>query len=194
MLLEGIVTTTGADGGPHVAPMGALVDDPRDKALERIVLRPYRSSTTYSNLARTGEAVFHVTDDVELLARAAVKAVERLPALYPAEAVHGWIVADACRWYALRAARIDATGPRAEIAADVVDQGRLRDFWGFNRAMHAVVEGAILASRIGLLPGEQIRAEFDRLAVLVAKTAGPRERQAWEFLVEYADRRLGEEG
>lgn len=194
MILEGIVTTIGTDGGAHVAPMGAVVDDPRDHVLERFVLRPYRTSTTYANLVRTGEAVFHVTDDVGLLARAAVKQLDRLPALQPAKAVRGWIVADACRWYALRASRIDDTGPRAEIEADVVDQGCIRDFWGFNRAMHAVVEGAILASRIGLLPGDQIRAELDRLAVLVAKTAGPRETQAWEFLVDYVCKRLGEAG
>jgi hypothetical protein len=64
-------------------------------------------------------------------------------------------------------------------------QGRVRDFFGFNRAKHAVLEGAILASRIGILPPEQIRDEMARLAIVVEKTAGQRERRAWEALVDY---------
>ena len=58
----------------------------------------------------------------------------------------------------------------------------LREFFGFNRAKHAVVEAAILATRTAFLPREQIMAEYERLAVLVEKTGGERETEAFAFL------------
>ncbi|HMO85457.1 MAG TPA: DUF447 family protein, partial [Lacipirellulaceae bacterium] len=67
-MLEGLVTTLNADGSVHLAPMGPLVGADQD----RLWLRPYATSTTYGNLCRTPAGVFHVTDDVELLARAAL--------------------------------------------------------------------------------------------------------------------------
>ena len=72
MILEGIVTTLNSDGTVNVAPMGPEVDE----SLTRLVLKPYQTSTTYGNLQRAGQGVFHVTDDVELLARAAIGAGE----------------------------------------------------------------------------------------------------------------------
>ena len=53
---------------------------------------------------------------------------------------------------------------------------------GFNRACHAVLEASILASRARLLDPAEIRAELERLQVLVDKTAGPREREAMAYV------------
>ena len=72
--------------------------------------------------------------------------------------------------------------------AEVVHAGRLRDFFGFNRAKHAVVEAAILATRTAFLPAEQIADEFKRLAILVQKTGGPDEHAAFALLQEYVAR------
>src|SRR3954465_13265516 len=129
-LLEGIVTTLNVDGSPHVAPMGPIVD----AGFTRLLLRPYRTSVTYQNLKRTREGVLHVTDDVELFARAAVGQLAELPRLEPADAVKGVILTDACRWYAFRVDSLDDREERTAIVADVVGSGRLRDFFGFNRA------------------------------------------------------------
>ena len=68
ILLEGIMTTLNADGSPHIAPMGPIVD----ANFTLVLLRPFSTSTTYKNLKRAGQGVLHVTDDVELFARAAV--------------------------------------------------------------------------------------------------------------------------
>ena len=76
------------------------------------------------------------------------------------------------------------------MTAQVVDSGRLRDFFGFNRAKHAVVEAAILATRIGVLPDERILEELERLAVPVKKTAGPEEREAFQFLLQHVHGKL----
>ena len=67
----------------------------------------------------------------------------------------------------------------------MVDQGRLRDFFGFNRAKHAVLEAAILATRIHFLPREQIDNSFAELRVIVDKTASEQEFQAFELLERY---------
>src|SRR2546430_9636269 len=64
-------------------------------------------------------------------------------------------------------------------------RGFRREFLGFNRARHAVLEAAILATRTHLLPAEQIRDELARLQVIVDKTAGPREREAMALLSDY---------
>jgi hypothetical protein len=187
ILLEGIVTTLNADGTPHVAPMGPIVDADFDWLL----LRPFSTSTTYQNLKRTRQGVLHVSDDVALFARAAVGQVDRLPDVLPAKSIDGVILASACRWYAFRVETLDDSDERTRIVATVVDRGRLRDFFGFNRAKHAVIEAAILATRIGLLSADHIVSEFERLAVPVRKTGGRQEHAAFEFLRKYVDEQLG---
>ncbi len=181
MILEGLLTTTNADGSPHVAPMGPIV---REEGNE-LVLRPFRTSTTFANLERTGVGVFHVTDDVEMLARAAVGRLETLPALQHAAAVDGWILSGACRWSAFRVRSADLSSERATFVAEVVDRGTLREFFGFNRAKHAVVEAAILATRVHMLPVAELNEQLARLEPWVAKTGGPQERRAFDFLVEF---------
>jgi hypothetical protein len=181
VILEGIVTTIDDEDRTHIAPMGPNVD----RSISRLCLRPYQGSTTLRNLRRLREGVFHVTDDVELLARAAVGRAIPPPPLVPADAVRGRILADACRWYAFRVVNLDEQSPRATLDCQIVDSGRIRDFFGFNRAKHAVVEAAILATRVRWLPRQQILAQMEHLAILVEKTAGDQERRAFEFLQAY---------
>ncbi len=181
LLLESIVTTLNVDGSPHPAPMGPIVD----AEFSRLLLRPYQTSVTYQNLKRTRQGVMHVTDDVGLFARAAVGQLTELPAFVPATAVEGVILKDACRWYAFRVLAIDDQEERTEILAETVDHGRGREFFGFNRAKHAVIEAAILATRIDFLATSHIEAEFERLVVPVEKTGGRQERDAFDFLRQY---------
>jgi hypothetical protein len=181
MILEGIVTTINQDRSVNVAPMGPRVDE----ELRRIVLRPFKTATTYQNLKRIGQGVLHVTDDVELLARAAIGMLHVLPELVPAEGVEGFRLADTCRWYSFQVKELDDHDERTSITAEVVAKGRVRDFFGFNRAKHAVVEAAILATRIHLLPAEEIEAELTRLGVLVDKTGGGQEQRAFKLLSHY---------
>jgi len=184
MILEGIVTTTAADGTIHIAPMGPRVEPD----MKRFLLRPFRTAQTYRNLKEHGEGVFHVTDDVLLLARAALGPVEPLPPLLPAERLNGHILQHACRYYEFRVVALDEREERACLEAEVVHAGRLRDFVGFNRAKHAIVEAAILATRTAFLPWADIAAEFCKLAVIVEKTGGPQEHQAMAFLRAHLDR------
>ena len=181
MILEGIVTTIGEDGKLNVAPMGPIVDE----SMSTLHLRPFQTSTTYANLKFHAEGVLHVVDDVLLLAQAAIGQLSDVPATQPAEVVDGRVLTSACRWYEFRVRTLDDSEERTSIHADVVHSGRLRDFFGFNRAKHAVLEAAILATRIHILPHDEIAAQMNALRVIVDKTAGSQEFAAFELLENY---------
>ncbi len=161
--------------------MGPIVD----RQIQAFELRPYQTSRTYQNLKRQGEGVFHVTDNVAMLAQCAVGPITPTPATITALHVDGRILTDACRWYEFRVLELNDIEPRTSIRCEIIHQGRQRDFFGFNRAKHAVLEAAILATRINLLPQEQIATEMERLQTLIEKTAGDQEKWAFEFLRDY---------
>ncbi|HEV2085437.1 MAG TPA: DUF447 domain-containing protein [Gemmatimonadales bacterium] len=177
MIIETIVTTVDASGSINFAPMGVEWGD------ETIVLKPFLETTTFRNLNATGVAVVNLTDDAMLFAQGAISSPQ-FPSM-PATVVKGAVLEAACSWRELRVVTIDATPPRSRIEAQVVHRGTRREFIGFNRARHAVLEAAILATRTHLLPAEQIREEYARLQVVVDKTAGPREREAMDLLTQY---------
>ena len=181
MILETIVTTMNGQGAINFAPMGVEWGD------ERIVLKPFLETTTFQNLRETGAAVVNITDDAMLFAQGAISSPQ-FPYI-PAQRVKGVVLEAACSWREVAVERIDATPPRSRIDARVVHQGTRREFIGFNRARHAVLEAAILATRTHLVPQEQITEEYARLQVIVDKTAGPREREAMELLTQYVHSR-----
>ncbi len=187
MILEGIVTTISPEGTLNIAPMGPIVDE----RMQRIVLRPFNTADTYRNLKALGEGVLHVTDDVLLLAKAALGPIEPLPEVERATAILGYVLRDACRWYEFIVRKIDDREERVTIEAEVVHSGRGRDFFGFNRAKHAVLEAAILATRTAFLPLDDIAAEFRKLAVIVKKTGGPQEHAAFALLEQHLEKCIG---
>ena len=186
MILEAIVTTLAPDGTLNVAPMGP---DVGEGSLARFTLRPYRTSTTYRNLKAHGEGVLHVTDDVLLIARAAIAKVDDAPTR-PAAAVLGRILDTPGRYHEFRVLDLDDRLDRTTILVETVAEGRqARDLFGLNRAKHAVVEAAILATRLDFLPPGEVKADFARLAVLVEKTGGEAERRAFGLLSDYLEAR-----
>jgi hypothetical protein len=185
MILEGIVTTTDPDGRCHAAAMGPHVDeadiDRRHGGLRRLVLKPFGTSSTCGNLTRHGEGVFHLTDDSLLIARLVAGEAET-PPHRPASAVAGFVLDDACMAHEFRVVASDASTERAWFEAEVVASHRGRPFQGLNRGTHAVIEAAILVSRLGILDAEEIRNQLRQLAILVEKTGGRREREAFAVL------------
>lgn len=183
MILEGIVTSSNADGSINVAPMGPIVDE----TMTWLRFRPFQTAATFENLKRHRVGVFHVTDDVLLLARAAIGRLDEIPPTQPAEKVEGAVLSDACRWYEFQIESVDDSQERATLETRVVHKGRIRDFFGFNRAKHAVLEAAILSTRVALIPPDEIRRELGHLKIAVDKTAGPREREAFALLEDYVE-------
>lgn len=178
MIIEGLVSTTSADGAFHLAPMGPVVWGD----FHTLLLRPFEGSTTLENLRRERRAVFHITDDVLLLAKAAIHQLESAPSHTRTPGGKVLRLADCCRWFELEVAEIRETPPRIELECRVVDQGAVRAWGGFNRAKHAVLEAAIVCTRIGILADAEIAADLDRLEIVVGKTAGPREFEAFALL------------
>ena len=181
MIVETIVTTVNGEGRINFAPMGVEWGE------DVIVLKPFLETTTYGNLRATGCAVVNLTDDAMLFAQGAISSPEF--SSEPATVVTGAVLQAACSWRELEILTVDATPPRSRIEARVVHHGFKREFIGFNRARHAVLEAAILATRTHLLPADQIREEYARLQVIVDKTAGPREREAMALLMAYVQAR-----
>ena len=180
MILETIVSTVDAQGRANFAPMGIALEG------ERVLLRPFRTAVTWKNLQEVGEGVVNFTDNVLLFARCAVESC--LPPHRDALKVHGKVLEDACYWKEFVVESKDLGDERGRFWGRVVCEGRARDFIGFNRARHAVIEATILTTRLHLLGRDRVVEEMSRLRPLVDKTAGPAEREAFEFLIDYARR------
>jgi hypothetical protein len=189
VILESIVTTVDSDGCVNIAPMG-----PRTNASQtEFALRPFTSSRTYRNLLATRTAVIHVTDDANLFARAAVDALDRSTTrslVTPLDGEKFWLLKDCHRWFAVEIAQISGREPRRELRCHIVKSGIVRPFFGFNRAKHAVIEAAILATRTHLLSAAEIGEQLERLRPLIDKTAGGDEHEAFDFLSRIIDERL----
>ena len=175
-ILETVVTTINPDGSVNCAAMGVEWGE------QRIVIKPFRGTRTLRNLRATEAAVVNLTDDILLFSRAALG--DPHPRTRTAAGVEGAVLDDACSWREVRLESVDESQPRARVTTVVVGGGTGREFLGFNRACHAVLEASILASRARLLPTEEIEAELRRLQVLVDKTAGPREREAMAYVIK----------
>lgn len=180
MIIETIVTTVDAQGAVNIAPMGL---EWSGSDAESPVLKPFLETVTYRNVVATGVAVVNITDDVRVFAQAAISSpsfpVDR------AVVVDGFSLRDACSWRELRVKSIDSTAPRSRMETEIVHHGFRREFVGFNRASHAVLETAIYATRVHLLARDFLEAELLRLQVIVDKTAGPAEREAMALLANY---------
>ncbi len=182
MIIETIVTTLDPNGVLNVAPMGVEWGD------DVLVVKPFLDTTTFRNLRDTKVAVVNLTDDVRIFVNAAL--FNAPSPTIPAAKIHGVVLEAACSWREIEVTSIDATPPRSRIEARVIHSGSRHEFLGFNRARHAVLEATILATRLHLIPHDEIRRQIDALKVLVDKTAGDREQEGWKLVSEYVRERL----
>jgi hypothetical protein len=90
----------------------------------------------------------------------------------------------------LRVESVADDGVRPRHFCRVVKEETHAPFTGFNRAKAAVLELAILASRLSMLPRGKIEAEITYLSIAIEKTAGPDEREAWGWLMEKVEAHL----
>ena len=102
----------------------------------------------------------------------------------PATKVPGAVLERALAHAELQVVSVAEDEQRPRFRCAVIHEETHRPFHGFNRAQAAVVEAAILVSRLHMLPAAKIDREIAYLQIAIDKTAGPRERQAWDWLVE----------
>ena len=179
MIRETIVTTVGEDGTAHIAPIGIIEDG------DGWVIAPFKPSATLDNLRNTPHAVANYTDDV--LVFAGCLTGRRDWPVRPATKVPGAVLEQALAHAELTVEAVSEDDLRPRFQCRVVHEETHRPFHGFNRAQAAVIEAAILVSRLNMLPPDKVEQEIAYLEIAVAKTAGPRERQAWDWLMEKID-------
>ncbi|WP_119157334.1 DUF447 domain-containing protein [Caldimonas tepidiphila] len=176
VIFETVVTTQSPQGRAHVAPMGVRY------AGERVVLMPFRPSATLDNILAGGHAVLNVVTDTRVFA-GCVTGRRDWPVL-PAEKVPGARLACALSHVELRLAEHREDPQRPVLTMERVHEAQHGRFPGFNRAQAAVIEAAVLVSRLHMLPAHKIDTEMHYLQIAVEKTAGPAEREAWSWLLE----------
>lgn len=176
MILETIVSTVNIDGEAHVTPFGIRMQD------GMVVISPYKPSTTLQNILATGHAVLNLTDDVRVFAGALTG---RKPwHLLATDKVQGFRLEDCLVHKELKLVSVEDDSVRPQLSLEVVHEMQHAPFQGFNRAQAAVIELAVLVSRLKRLPMEKIKQEMQYLQIAIDKTAGERELQAWTWLME----------
>jgi hypothetical protein len=178
LIYETIVTTRRADGAAHVVPLGIRTEG------EFIVLAPFRPSATLDNVLRERCAVVNFTDDVQILpvSHWAIQLADLTRCKGGLSAVRRLSLRSE-----LELASVGENEQRPRLLCRVVATENHAPFRGYNRAQAAVLEACILVSRLHMLPEKKIRNEIDYLTIAIGKTAGPREQQAWSWLMEKID-------
>jgi hypothetical protein len=176
MIRETIITTTAADGDTHIAPMGIRQEG------EHLLLAPFRPSGTLDNLLRERIAVVNYTVDVRVFA-GCLTGRWHWP-LVPADKVRCNRLRDALSHSELEVHHVEDDELRPRLLCKPVHEATHAPFRGFNRAQAAVIEAAVLVSRLHMLPLEKIEAEVDYLAIAIDKTAGAQEQEAWGWLMQ----------
>jgi hypothetical protein len=174
---ESIVTTLNEDGSAHVAPLGVIEEPPF------LVVAPFHPSTTLANLRRHPFACVNYTTDVRVFAGCVTRRQRQWPVL-PAERIAGWRLEGALAHTEVAVEEVAEDELRPRFRCREVHEAAHKAFHGFNRAQAAVLEGAILVSRLHLLARDKIEQELRYLAIGLGKTAGEAEREAWGWLME----------
>lgn len=182
MIREMILITAGEDAAPHIAPLGLIQDG------EFWIAAPFRPSRTLDNLLARPYFSANVTDDVRIFA-GCLTGRKEWPVVRTRE-IGGWRLADAISHFELEVAERIDDELRPRFRSRVIHEESHAPAPGFNRAQGAVIEAAILTSRLHMLPAEKIRSEVAYLEIAISKTAGPREAEAWSWLREKIDAHL----
>ncbi len=174
---ESIVTTLNADGTAYLAPLGVIEESPW------LVLAPFQPSTTLGNLRRHPFACISYTTDARIFAGCVTRRQRDWPVV-AAERIRGWRLAAALAHSEVEVAEVVEDEQRPRFRCRELHEAVHAPFHGLNRAQAACLEGAILVSRLHMLPPEKIDREMAYLGIAIGKTAGSAELEAWRWLTE----------
>jgi len=175
-ILEMVVVTRTEDGEPHIAPMGVRHVD------GNIVLMPFHPSRTLENLQRERTATINAVTDVRIIAGCLTG--RRQWPVEPAERIGGFRLRAALSHTEVRLDHMDGDPQRPRFSGPPLLTRNHQPFAGFNRAQSAVLEAAILVSRLGMLEADKVEREIEYLTIAIDKTAGAEELEAWEWLMQ----------
>lgn len=175
MIQETIVTTVNNQGVAHIAPMGIHVGN------NEFIILPFRPSTTLNNLLETKTAVINYCNDVRVFAGCLTG--RRDWNLKPAEKINGKVLVNTLAHVEVELLRVEEDEARPKLFCKAVHSVNHAPFTGFNRAQYAVLEAAILISRLKMLPLDKVESEISYLRIGLEKTAGEHELEAWGWLM-----------
>jgi hypothetical protein len=176
MIRETIVSTADRAGKVHFAPLGLIAEG------DGWIIAPFHPSTTLDNLRDVPFAAANFTDDVRVFAGCLTGRGE-----WPSAACDEIPVrrlAQALAHAELAVTHISEDKERPRFHCRVLRTVTHAPFKGFNRAQAAVIEAAILVSRLRLLPRDKIDREMSYLEIAVNKTASAIEAEAWNWLLD----------
>jgi len=185
MIYETIVTTCSPEGEVHIAPFGIQWHE------GRVLIMPFQPSTTLQNILQTKLAVLNLTDDVRVFAAAiARKTAFATETIADGKAIR---LKECLAHHVLTLDEVEADDVRPKLWLKVIESETHAPFMGFNRAQAAVIELAVLVSRLQRLPIEKITQEMQYLQIAIDKTAGPRELEAWQWLVDCVNNHIAQQ-
>ena len=176
MIQEIIVTTTNEDGSTHIAPMGISEES------GLFIIAPFKPSATLDNIQRKKIAVINRIDDVRIFA-GCLTGRKEWP-LLPTEQIDGYRLEAALSHVELQLKKYEDDELRPRFYCQAVYEEVHKPFKGFNRAQAAVLEAAILVSRLHMLSDEKIDQEIKYMTIAIDKTAGENEKIAWGWLMD----------
>jgi hypothetical protein len=179
LIREAIITTVDRAGKAHLAPIGLIEDG------EGWIIAPFLPSVTHDNLVATSVAVVNYTDDARIFA--GLVTGRRDWPLVPSVKIAVPRLAQALAHAELRVASVEEDARRPRFHCRISHKEQHAPFEGFNRAANAVLECAILLTRLHILPRDKIEREIAYLSIAIEKTAGPRESEAWLWLMQKRD-------
>ena len=179
MIIETVVTTRSLSGDVHIAPLGLIAHE------GGWIIAPFKPSKTLDNLRENPCAVANHIDDVRVIAGCLTG--RRAFQLRRAQKVDCGVLADALTHWEMKVERVEEDEQRPRFFCQMVYEVAHGPWGGFNRAQAAVIEAAVLVSRLKMLPAEKVESELAYLKIAVDKTAGPRELEAWGWLMEKVD-------
>ena len=176
MIQEVIVTTINEDDTVHIAPMGIREEN------QQVIVSPFKPSATLENITRTKTAVVNRIDDVRIFAGCLTNRKDW--ELIPTNKIKGYRLEAALSHVELELTSFDDDELRPRFYCNSVYEATHHPFRGFNRAQAAVLELAILVSRLDRLPVKKIEQEIEYLSIAIEKTAGKNELTAWKWLIQ----------
>jgi len=181
MIVETIFSTLDEEGRPNFAPMGLLFNG------DFIFIRPYRKTQTCRNLLSSGHGVANLADDVLAYVQCGLYGII-LPH-FPAAAAPGAVYDGTCSWMEMSVIEEKGTAERAEFRCQVLHRGIKKEFTGFCRAHYAVIEAAILATRLDLTDRKIMAEKLIHYGEIVRKTGSDAENQAFQLVHDYIRKR-----
>jgi hypothetical protein len=186
---EVIVTTQSAVGMPNAAPVGILTEIDEQGETNHFI-KLYKGSQTLGNVLETSTIAANVTDDVVLFVKTALG---HLSEAYLSEFAGVPVLTQANAWIVFTTVLIEEHDDYVhfQVLPSAVKITR-KEVKAINRGRNAVIEAAVLATRLDLAKDaeekEAMRERVAEYAEIVEKCGGSREKEAMEILKEKCSR------